>query len=198
MKKIIFLATLGVSALVNGLFLTSAYAAPVTSDVQVEVSVPDIVFLQTYEKITFNLEAADLTTATAANLVDNTTVGSVVAGATAVSPDLVPAASTAKTTKSYPSVVLYKTWGLGATDGQIQHGISSVTNTLTLSSGTGPTSTITMTSPVVSSPLTKTNAPGIDPGGAIDGTFDFTFDLNGVKRSGTHIGGVVQVSAEGV
>lgn len=198
MKKIIFWAALalGTTALINGLLSTSAYAVPVTSNVQIEVNVPDIVFLQTYDKITFNLEAADLTSAT--SFLDDTTPGSSAAGSTSVAPLLTPGASTAVTTKTYPNVLLYKTWGLGAVTGQIQHGITAVTDTLTLTGGTGPVSTITMTSPVSSPTLAKDDAPGIDPTGAIDGTFDFTFDFAGVKRSGIHTGGVVTVSAAGI
>ncbi len=197
MKKIISLAALAVSTsiLINGLSSTSAHAQAVTSGVEIEVSVPDIVFLQTYDKITFNLEAADLTTAT--DLLDNATPGSAAAGSSTVGtlpPQ--PVTTTGKTTKTYADVLLYRTWGLGGATGQIEHGISSVSNTLTLTGGAGAASTITMDSPIASA-LTKDNAPGID-GTAIEGMFDFTFDFSGVKRSGLHTGGVVTVSAEGV
>jgi hypothetical protein len=200
MKKIISLLALSISALASGLFSTSAYAAPVTSDVQINVSVPDIVFLTTYDKITFNLNATDLTTATINSgtngVLDKTAGSGTVAGvASPVSPLLTPAASTTATNITYPQVILYKTWGLGDSTktSQIQHGISTVTSS-TLTGGTG--STINMISPTAA--LNNIAPPGLDPGGAIDGKFDFTFDLSNVKNSGTHTGGVVTVSAEGV
>jgi len=203
MKKIIYWAALalGTTALINGLLSTSAYAAAVTSDVQIEVKVPDIVFLTTYDKITFNLEAADLTdaTVTSGSVLDKTAgSGTVAPGPTTVTPALTATAGTLKTTKTYSDVVLYKTWGLGAVTGQIEHGITAVTSNTLTSTGTGPVSTITMSSPIISSPLAKDDAPGIDPTAAIDGTFDFTFDFIDVKRSGVHTGGLVTVSAAGI
>ncbi len=199
MKKIFSLVSLtaGVIASVNGLFSAPAYAAPVTSEVEIEVNVPDIVFLQTYDKITFDLGADDLTTAT--NFVDDATVGSVAAGTNAVTPALPaqPVTTTGKTTKTYSNVLLYRTWGLGSTNGQIEHGITTVNDTLTLIGSGGSTSTITMTSPVATNPLTQDNATGVD-GTPIEVPVDFTFDLSGVTLSGTHTGASVTVSAEGI
>lgn len=203
MKKFFSLASLavGVIASTSGLFSKPAHAAPaaVTSNVEIEVNVPDIVFLQTYDRITFYLGVDDLTTATAAQLKDDTTAGSVAANSNSVTPNLPaqPTTTTGKTTKTYTGVLLYRTWGLGASTGQIEHGITAVSNALTLTGGAGPTSTITMTSPVVTNPLTKSDAPGID-GNAIEVPVDFTFDLTNVKRSGLHTGGSVTVSAQGI
>jgi hypothetical protein len=200
MKKILSLAALalGVSALVNGLFSTSAYAAPVTSDVQIEVSVPDIVFLQTYTKLTFDVVAADLTNGTPGTADTTVGAGTVDTGAT-VSPSLPPVANTVVNggLKDYKNVLLYRTWGLGGSAGNITH--DAVVATSTLTSATAPSSTIDLSLvKSASTPASPTAAPGISGTTTIDGSVDFTFDLNNVKASGLHTGGIVTVSAEGV
>ncbi|MEA5573896.1 hypothetical protein [Calothrix sp. UHCC 0171] len=200
MKRIISLAALilGASVSVNGLLSTAAHAAPVESDVEISVEVPPVVFLQTYDSITFNLDVADLTTATVTNdgVLDDATVGTVAAGATTVTPALPPVTSTVVNggNKVYSNVLLYRTWGLGGVAGNISH--DAVVDNDTLDLGT---SSITLSlAKNASTPASPTSAPGISGTGAIEGSVDFTFDLNAVRASGLHTGGVVRVSAEGV
>ncbi|BAZ37204.1 hypothetical protein NIES4101_31250 [Calothrix sp. NIES-4101] len=201
MKRIISLAALilGASVSVNGLLSTAAHAAPVESDVQISVEVPPVVFLQTYDSITFNLDVADLTTATVTNggVLDDATVGTVAAGSTTVTPALPPVASTVVNggNKVYSNVLLYRTWGLGGAAGNISH--DAVVDTATLALGTSSTIGLSLTKSA-GTPPSPTAAPGISGTTPIEGSVDFTFDLNAVRASGLHTGGVVTVSAEGV
>jgi hypothetical protein len=191
MKKILSLAALalGVSALVNGLFSTSAYAQAVTGDVEIKAVLPDIVFLETYKDITFNFNVADLTPDTTGLI--QTENGDVAAGGTIVNP-LLSATTTTAGDKLFSDVLVYRTWGLGGPGGRITHSASLTDPTLEHSSIA--TSTIGLAAAKTS--VTE-DAPGIT-GTPLEGKMDFTFNFSSTTAAGDYGGATLQVSAEGV
>jgi hypothetical protein len=206
MKKILSLTALTLGAVVsaNGLFSKPAYAAIVTGDVQIKATVPEVVFLETYTDITFNLSASDLTSdvtnATPTKLIQ-TQAGVVTSGASTVTSPLT-GSSTFNTSKSFADVLVYKTWGTGGATGRIRHGAGLIDGTgasatsATLSHTTDATSTMTL---AASKALESSDAPGLDGTNPdIDGLVTFDFTLNGIKKAGTYQGATLRVSAEGI
>lgn len=197
MKKIFSLIafTFGATVLANGLFSTSAHAQAVTGRVKINAVVPDIVFLETYTEITFNMNAANLTSSTS-GLIQTPAQGgpgegTVAAGDNKVNPPFL-ATTSAQTSTIFPGVLVYRTWGIGGPDGQIKHSAKLTSNTLR---STDPNSFMTLTAEKAE--VTQ-DAPGLDSTNALPGAMDFTFDLNNVKKSGTYTGAELMVSAVGV
>jgi hypothetical protein len=192
MKNIFALTTLALSiaAVANGIFSTTAHAAPVTGDVEIKATVPEIVFLETYKDITFNLETKDLTT-DAPGLIQ-TASGSVAAGTTTVTLPL-GATTVINPSKTFAGVQVYRTWGTGGPTAKIKHSASLTSATLTHSSDTTSTMALTAAKAAVDE-----NAPGLDSTKALTGSMDFIFNLGSVKAAGNYAGATLQVSAEGI
>jgi hypothetical protein len=185
---------LGIAAAANGFFSSSAHAVPVTGMVEIKATVPDIVFLETYKDITFNLQVTDLTSSTP-GLISQTASGSVTAGT--LSPALAGTTNQAAS-KTFSGIKAYRTWGTGGATGKIQHSASVSTGKGTLTSANDATSTMALTLAGAAATAASPAAPGLDSTKALDGVLDFTFALGSVKAAGNYSGGEITVSAEGI
>jgi hypothetical protein len=197
MKNIFALTTLalGIAAAANGFFSSSAHAVPVTGMVEIKANVPEIVFLETYKDITFNLEVADLTSSTPGLI--QTASGSVAAGTTTITSPLAGTANQA-TSKTFSGIKAYRTWGTGGMGGKIEHSASVSATGGTLTSANDATSTMALTLAGAATTAASPAAPGLDSTKALDGVLDFTFNLSSVKAAGNYTGGEITVSAEGI
>ncbi|ABA22769.1 hypothetical protein Ava_3161 [Trichormus variabilis ATCC 29413] len=191
MKKIYSLAslTLGTVALVSNFFSAPAKAA--TADVDIQANVPEIIFLETYDTLTYDVQPTDLApgytngviqtvngTFDAAGTVDNALNG----GASAT-------VANGIVTITNP-ITLYKTWGITST-GNIVHGIANSGTAVALDSTSG-NSTVSFTPTLASS---TDSAPGLDYANALTGDVSFEFDFSATTESGLHTGGTITVTA---
>ncbi|WP_414752769.1 hypothetical protein [Anabaena sp. CCY 9910] len=191
MKKIYSLAslTLGTVALVSNFFSAPVKAA--TADVDIQANVPEIIFLETYDTLTYDVQPTDLApgytngviqtvngTFDAAGTVDNALNG----GASAT-------VANGIVTITNP-ITLYKTWGITST-GNIVHGIANSGTAVALDSTSG-NSTVSFTPTLASS---TDSAPGLDYANALTGDVSFSFDFSATTESGLHTGGIITVTA---
>ncbi|HEY9799842.1 MAG TPA: hypothetical protein V6D25_05735 [Leptolyngbyaceae cyanobacterium] len=201
MNKKFFLAalTVGTAALASTFSSAPAKAADVSADVEIQVDVPEVVFLQTYETLTFKPTIEELTGKIE---IDNPLLveeGEVALGETSeVDPklDSGDATPTLLSDSISKEVLVYKVWGLGGTQGNIKHTAtyeSVVEDKLTLKNAEGTiTSSVGVT---VTDVEESVAAPGLDYAEAIEGNVNFTFDFTETRQSGLHTGGTLTVEA---
>ncbi|MBD2446738.1 hypothetical protein H6G76_06065 [Nostoc sp. FACHB-152] len=195
MKKNLFLAAFSLSTAALASALLSTPAKAVDYGVKIEVVVPDVVFLETYDTITFKPTIADLT--------GGNTSGTFTSAKTDVTGDLasptisqslggITGPGLTSTNKTYENVPVYRFWGLGGGTGKIRHKISYNGNDLTKGIN-GSTVTVSVTGNNATG--IADDAPGLDYAEAIEKTLNFTFNFAGVQESGLHTGGVLTITA---
>ncbi|TBR58362.1 hypothetical protein BLD44_009615 [Mastigocladus laminosus UU774] len=190
MKRILAIAfSLGTVA-VGSLFTTPAKA--VDANVNIKVSVPDILFLETYSDLTFDVDVDDLITNATPDVIQAVS-GNVDLGTSVV--DTLLGTGTLPSFKTQPisvnDVEVYRVWGLGSTDGNISHNATyDDTDLAVTGSTTGSIVAVTATGPNATDP-----APGLDYADAIKGNVDFTLDFTNTTQSGLHEGGILTVTA---
>lgn len=195
MKKILTLASiLGIATLANSIFSVPAKA--IDADVTINVDVPEIVYLQTYDSITYKIDSTDLFSE-ATNPEKNGGVivkkdGSFDAtntGEVLGTPDFT--ADDAKVTTS--DFLAYRVWGIGGTNGTLKADTSYNGTELKKD-----TSVIGITLKSATS-TGEVAAKGLDPATpTIEGKVSFEFDFKGVTQAGLHEpkdGGVLKITA---
>lgn len=178
MKKILTLTSiLGIATLSSSIF--SAPATAVEADVTVNVNVPETIYIQTYDSITYNVDIfqAGENVETVGELTvksDGTTTGAQLS-----QPDL----SLNDGIVTSPEITAYKVWGIGGTNGKLKADIE-YTGT-ELKNGTSVVG-IKLTSAAT----TQATAQGLDPTKpSIEGNVQFEFDLKNVTQAGLHTPG---------
>ncbi|MBD2344523.1 hypothetical protein [Anabaena subtropica] len=193
MKKIYSLAslTLGTVALVSNFF--SAPAKAVTADVEIQANVPEIIFLETYETLTYNVLPADLAPGYTNGVIQTGNIGTFGTDGTVDNALNGGASATVAggiVTITNP-VTLYKTWGITST-GEIKHGIGAADGAVISLDSTSGNSVVSFTPTLAEA----TNpAPGLDYGNALTGDVSFEFDFSATTESGLHTGGTITVTA---
>lgn len=195
MKKNFFAAVLALGTATLASTLLSAPAkAQVQANVPITVEIEPIVYLETYQSLTFKPSLADLSTGAAAAGTPIQNVAGEVNFTTGVVNNLLTQGTTVTgftPEKPVNNVLVYKVWGIGGGTGTIAHGATYNGNNLTKN-----TSTITLTVAAnANTPTSPTTAPGLDYTNAIPGALDFNFNFTGVKESGTHTGGTLTITA---
>lgn len=192
MKKIYSLAslTLGTVALVSNFF--SAPAKAVDADVEIRANVPEVIFLETYDTLTYDVQPTDLAPGYT-NGVIQTVNGTFDAAGTVDNPLNGGASATvAGGIVTIPNpITLYKTWGITST-GNIVHGIGAANGTAITLDSTSGNSTVSVTPTLT--PSTDL-APGLDYANALTGDVSFVFDFSATTESGLHDGGIITVTA---
>jgi hypothetical protein len=189
MRKNFFVAalTLGTATLASVLLSSPAKAqtADVEATVPITVEIPNIVFLETYDKLNFIASIADLSGSTSDTI--SAGEGEVTISTSAITPTLPTTNSvTFTSSKIVSGVPVYKIWGIGGATGKITHDVS------TTGSLTKGTSVVGLS---VTDNLADDAAPGLDYSKALLGTIDFEFNFSGVKESGTHSGMSLVITA---
>ncbi|MCC5662997.1 hypothetical protein LC653_03360 [Nostoc sp. CHAB 5784] len=183
MKKILVLAgILGITTVSSSLF--SAPAKAVVADVPINVDVPEIVYLQTYESITYQLDAADLSDAfSAANNPEKVAAVTVKKDGTidAGDPLTAPEFTTPNAKVTTADFLAYQVWGIGGATGKLKAVVDY--DGTELKNGTS-TVGIKLTSPTAD---VEADAKGLDPATpTIKGNVSFEFDLKGATKAGLH------------
>lgn len=179
MKKILTLASiLGIATLANSTF--SAPAKAVEADVTINVNVPETIYIQTYDSITYdannftagsNVEKiGDLTVKS-----DGTTVGNALS-----QPDDLSFNTGTVTTAEVPA---YRVWGIGGANGKLKAQVEYTGTELKKDTSVVG---IKLTSPA----STEATAQGLDPTKpSIEGKVQFEFDLSKATQPGLHTPG---------
>lgn len=195
MKKNFFVAVLAMGAATVASISLSAPAKAAQAEVDIQVEIPDVVFLETFDTITFRPTLSELTGVTDINTTfsaGNTEVTGLTSPTLSPTLGNVNSPSLTNANKTYEDVLVYKFWGLGGDNGNIRHTVTYNNADLTK----GNNSVIDVVSVTGNdSTGSAVTAPGLDYNNAIEQTLDFTFNFTGVKESGIHTGGVLTITA---
>ncbi len=191
-NKIIALAAIAGTAVIgNSLFSAPVHALDVNQDVDVEINVPEVLYLRTFDTVSLNITEADLGGGTAAttggvgsDYETNGTPAGTTDGTTAIDPTS-PFAGVTGGSIIRNVQQLYAVWSNSANAVTINHTIP----TPALTNGTA---TATIKS------VNNTTGSGNNPPGLITpliGGVDIEFDLTNATTAGTYTGGVINVEA---
>ncbi|MBE9052188.1 hypothetical protein IQ243_17505 [Nostocales cyanobacterium LEGE 11386] len=192
-KFLAIFAAAGIAAVGSTLFSAPAHAqlGPIDQDVNVELEVPEVLFLRTFETVSLSITEADLAGGTAVTTgglgQDFDTINPISDGTTLIDQT---SPFTGLTGGSITKTVdeLYAVWSNSPRPGGVTIGLSVLTPGLT--GANGGTATI-----VSATPDTPTAAaPGLDI--PVVGGADIEFNLGTSTASGTYTGGVITVSVE--
>ncbi|QSJ17191.1 hypothetical protein JYQ62_37075 [Nostoc sp. UHCC 0702] len=186
MKKILTLASiLGIATLANSIFSAPA-KAQVSAEVTINVDVPPVVYLQTYEAITYKIDPF-----TGGNVEK---VGGVNVSSDG-NPDLElpePNLSLNTGTVASPEFLAYRVWGINGVDGKLKAEVKYTGTKL-------EKDTSEVGIKLTSAASTEQTALGLDPANpTIQGKVQFEFDLSKVTQAGLHEpkdGGVLKITA---
>ncbi|MBD2300461.1 hypothetical protein H6G80_06365 [Nostoc sp. FACHB-87] len=198
MKKNFLLAavTLGAASLANTLLSAPVKAAFV--DVPIQVEVPEIIYIQTYQSLTFKPNSSEFFG------VPQNTVGNFTSDGSVDTPLPDPGTLTATSgTIQTGDVLVYKIWGTSTgTNNQIEHSVAyNGSGILYLNGDTSSSNQITIS---VISPTSAQSAaaPGLDTSeDPILGNVQFGFNFANALASGTYsppAGEALRITATGI
>ncbi|YAF96359.1 MAG: hypothetical protein AB3A66_01325 [Nodularia sp. CChRGM 3473] len=191
-KFLAIFAAAGIAAVGSTLFSAPAHAqlGPIDQDVNVEIDVPEVLYLRTFETISLGItedELAGGAAVTTAGLGQDFDATGTTDGTTLIDQTSPFAGLTGGViTKTVDE--LYAVWSNSPRAGGVTIALTVSGNTLTAAGGA--TATITSAVPTVPSAA----APGLDV--PVVGGADLEFDLGASTASGTYTGGVITVSVE--
>ncbi|ALF52712.1 hypothetical protein ACX27_07365 [Nostoc piscinale CENA21] len=186
MKKNFLLAafTLGAASLANTLFSAPVRALDV--EVKLQVEVPEVIYIQTYESLTFRPTSEEYLGSAAPV---NDTVGFFSSDGT-ITPLPDPSGDLTPTTGDITTgnILVYRIWGTSSgTGGQIQHSVEingGNTGTLYLDGDTTSAANVGVTINALGGTAT---APGLNTSAdPIEGSIAFTFNFANASSAGTY------------
>ncbi len=194
----------------QALLILPAAAVDATSDL--EVGIPDVIYLKTFSKFVCNFPAAALTTSpnvsvgTLAGIatIDNTGTGTVAVGS--ISKSFTPSQFTSSPytvgSQSCDTKNAFAVWGTGGSNGNIEVAVAENSTTTNTGTGPGTGNTLLLTAVNVSkgtdalaTATTTGNLPAPGLATPTTGNIRLTFDLTDAKRSGTYTGVKFKITA---